>query len=148
MTDTNAKIKTFILLAIVVATALFLPEYMKKRDNAKNEKAVQEVYKSGLPVVLEFTSKTCSSCAQMKPLVKKLKQEYEGRVVFREIDVDSKEAEVFFKQFPVEYLPSFYFTLNSMEVFEHFEGTQDIQWMRGLLDRMIEGSVKKSDASG
>jgi thiol-disulfide isomerase/thioredoxin len=146
LADKNAKIRTFILLAAVVAVALFLPEYMKKRDTVKNDKVIEEVYKSGMPVVLEFTSKTCSTCEQMKPVVKQLKQEYQGRVVFREVDVDSKEAEVFFKEFPAEYLPSFYITKSRKEIFEHFEGAQDIKWMRGLLDRMLAGSVKKSGA--
>lgn len=147
LTDRTSKIRVFVLMAVLVAVALFLPDYLKKRDTVKNEQTIAQVYKQGLPVILEFTSKTCGTCAQMKPIVAQLKKEYSGRVFFREVDVDSKEANAFLNEFNVEYLPSFYLTVSRKNVFEHFEGAQDIQWLRGLIDRMLADGTEKSNAA-
>jgi thioredoxin 1 len=53
-------------------------------NNAKNH---------GIPVVIEIASKTCLSCADMEPVLKKIAHEYKGRldIIFIFIDLPGQK---------------------------------------------------------
>ena len=136
MNTSLTKIINLILLLAVVASALFLPGYMKKRDERKLREQKQSLF-HGRPVVLEFTAVDCEVCKEMKPIIAKLKKAYKGKLDFVIIQVESNEGKQLMKTYPVEYYPSFYLLYAPDKIFAHFEGGYPEITMRQGLDQFI-----------
>jgi thioredoxin 1 len=49
----------------------------------------EEVVKSDTPVVVDFWAEWCGPCKMIAPLVEELAGEYDGKVKFTKLDVDS-----------------------------------------------------------
>ena len=49
----------------------------------------QEVLKSDTPVLVDFWADWCQPCKMIAPIVEDLSDEYDGRVKFAKVDVDS-----------------------------------------------------------
>ena len=49
----------------------------------------EEVVKSDTPVVVDFWAEWCGPCKMIAPLVEELAEEYDGKVKFTKLDVDS-----------------------------------------------------------
>jgi thioredoxin 1 len=49
----------------------------------------QEVLKSSLPVLVDFTATWCGPCKMLAPVIDELAQEWEGKVNIYKMDVDS-----------------------------------------------------------
>jgi thioredoxin 1 len=47
------------------------------------------VLDSTVPVLLDFSAEWCGPCRQLEPILEKLSQEYQGKLVIARIDVDS-----------------------------------------------------------
>ena len=48
-----------------------------------------EVVNSNVPVVVDFWAEWCGPCKMIAPLVEELAEEYEGKVKFAKMDVDT-----------------------------------------------------------
>ena len=48
----------------------------------------QEVLKSDLPVLVDFSAEWCGPCKSLAPIVESLAEEYNGRVKFVQLDID------------------------------------------------------------
>lgn len=51
----------------------------------------EEVYKSKLPVFIDFHTEGCGPCELMPPIMNELAEKYDGRVKFGTFDVDIDE---------------------------------------------------------
>jgi thioredoxin 1 len=49
----------------------------------------EEVVKSDTPVVVDFWAEWCGPCKMIAPLIEELAGEYDGKVKFTKLDVDS-----------------------------------------------------------
>lgn len=47
-----------------------------------------EIIKSDLPVLVDFSATWCGPCKQLKPIVEELATQYEGKVKIAHVDVD------------------------------------------------------------
>lgn len=47
------------------------------------------ISENGLPMVVDFSAVWCPPCQQLKPIFSQLKDEYQGKVDFVSVDVDS-----------------------------------------------------------
>ncbi|MCP4632778.1 MAG: thioredoxin [candidate division Zixibacteria bacterium] len=51
-----------------------------------------EVIKSELPVVIDFWAEWCGPCRMVAPIVEELAEEYNGKIKFGKLDVDSNSG--------------------------------------------------------
>jgi len=70
----------------------------------------------------------------MKPLVKRLKQAYQGKVEFRSYWDD--EGQDLAQKFGVEYTPTFLFVNTDGSVASEYVGGMSEQQLRGRLDKL------------
>ena len=52
----------------------------------------EQVIKSDLPVLVDFWADWCMPCKMIAPIVEELSQEYDGKVDFAKLDVDSNPS--------------------------------------------------------
>ena len=51
-----------------------------------------EVLKSTVPVLVDFTATWCGPCKQLAPIVEKIADEFEGKVKVGKLDIDESRA--------------------------------------------------------
>lgn len=49
---------------------------------------IDEAKKLGVPVIVEFGASYCPPCRQMEPILKKLNEEYKGKVIIKTVDLE------------------------------------------------------------
>jgi len=64
----------------------------------------QEVVESTLPALVDFWGPMCGPCKAFEPLLEKLAQEYDGKVKFAKVNVDSSPQTAV--QYSVKALPT------------------------------------------
>ena len=64
----------------------------------------EEVVQSDTPVVVDFWAEWCGPCKMIAPIVEELAGEYEGRVKFTKLDVDSNPQTAM--QFGIRGIPT------------------------------------------
>ena len=52
----------------------------------------QEVIQASTPVLVDFWADWCAPCKMIAPIVNELAEEYDGRIKFTKLDVDSNPA--------------------------------------------------------
>ncbi len=65
---------------------------MSKTVAVTDDTFEEEVIQSGNPVVVDFWAEWCGPCKAIAPVVDELAEEYDGRVKFAKVDVDSNPA--------------------------------------------------------
>ena len=70
---------------------------MEELNYVTEETFEEDVLKSALPVLVDFTAAWCAPCKMLSPLVSELAQEWEGKVRIYKMDVDTNP------QLPVKY---------------------------------------------
>ena len=62
---------------------------MAKPFNVTDAEFEQQVLGSDTPVLVDFWAEWCAPCKMIAPVVEELATEYDGRVKFAKVDVDS-----------------------------------------------------------
>lgn len=66
----------------------------------------QEVLKSDIPVLVDFTATWCGPCRQIAPLVGQVAEEYAGRVKVTKVDIDESPETA--RKFGIRGVPTLY----------------------------------------
>ena len=144
MKENQVRVLVLALLLGVLGAALYMPRYLnhRKHNTRQTGPGPSGMFK-GRPVLLEYTSTTCSACKGMKPVVAKLEKEFKGKVDFMKVDVESAEAQALMQYYPPQYLPSFYLLVDENTVFDQFEGGLPIDALRSFIRELLTESKKK-----
>ncbi len=94
----------------------------------------EEVLNAPQMVVVDFSSDRSSSCQIFNPEFAAVSEEYQGRVTFAKLDVDTNEALT--SQWNVDGIPTVIFFKNGQEI-NRIKGIV----MRDKLRRQIEGAL-------
>ena len=62
---------------------------MGKPVEVTDEQFKGDVIDSALPVLVDFWADWCQPCQMIAPIVEELAEEYDGKIEFKKIDVDS-----------------------------------------------------------
>lgn len=87
-------------------------EEPKKQENidlslAVSELDLEKLKSYGIPVIIDFGADSCIPCKEMAPVLKKLNEEWQGRVIVKFVDVwKYPDAAV---EFPVQVIPTQFF---------------------------------------
>ncbi len=94
----------------------------------------EQVLNAPQMVVVDFSSDRSSSCQIFNPEFAAVSEEYQGRVTFAKLDVDTNEALT--SQWNVEGIPTVIFFKNGQEI-NRIKGIV----MRDKLRRQVEGAL-------
>jgi thioredoxin len=94
----------------------------------------EQVLNASQMVVVDFSSDRSSSCQIFNPEFAAVSEEYQGRVTFAKLDVDTNEALT--SQWNVDGIPTVIFFKNGQEI-NRIKGIV----MRDKLRRQIEGAL-------
>lgn len=136
MKFTGIRIAAVLFLIAFSAVSLYVPRHIEATEQKHKQALLDSVFGTR-PVVLEYTSPDCSSCAAMRPVVAQLKKDYAGRIDFVEVSVTSDKFAALMAMYPPEYLPSFYLMFDQDTVYNHFEGEIQDDLFRNMLDDMM-----------
>eukprot|EP01048_Picozoa_sp_COSAG05_P018450 COSAG05_NODE_2700_length_2753_cov_2.522231_2_plen_385_part_00 len=95
--------------------------------------------KTGMPVIVDFFSHSCGPCQMIKPVYKRIAEEFKGRAFFATVDVNTNQETSQVEQ--VRSMPTFKFYLNG-KVYKQFSGADERQ-----LRQVVQEVVRKAQAA-
>ena len=99
-----------------------------------NEDFAEKVLQTQQMAVVNFSSAKSSSCQIFEPEFAAIGQEYQGRVTFAQVDVDSNEELI--NQYTIDGIPTLVFFKDGQEI-NRIKGIV----MRDKLRRQVEGAL-------
>jgi len=76
----------------------------------------QNAFASDNPLFVTITSKYCSTCKELDPVVEELKSKYDGKITFLKLDVSSKDSIEAAKNTANQYGISDFYEKNKMSI--------------------------------
>jgi thiol-disulfide isomerase/thioredoxin len=92
---------------------------------------------AGPVTFMDFYAEWCTVCKQTTPLVQRLRDEFEGQVIFVSYDVDAPASRDIVRQYRVSGVPTFVILNDRQEVISRFVGGFGYAEMKGRLERYI-----------
>lgn len=96
---------------------------------------VKDIIASGKPVVIDFWATWCGPCMGMAPVIDKLAEEYEGRVVVGKYNVD-EEGDLS-TEYRIMSLPTLLFFKNGEKTSIRLAGSQTEETLRAKIEELI-----------
>lgn len=130
-------------LIIVLAAILFFsnrPDPEPKISSSQEAAAVQidKAIQEGQPAWLFFRTSTCPSCVELKKSFDSLQAEYDGRVVFIDINLDEERNQELGREYRIGYVPQTYIIDANGEVTYQMVGDIPLTELRSELDRVSQ----------
>jgi thioredoxin-like negative regulator of GroEL len=113
--------------------------------NAKILETTVKNFRSGVleaatPVLLEFSTESCPACRMVEPVLDRLADEYDGRVLFAH--VDAGEQPELAEAFGVQGVPAFA-VIRDRSIVDAFVGAQPPAAIRNRLDAALAPKPKR-----
>ncbi len=94
----------------------------------------EEVLKSEVPVIVDFTATWCGPCKQLVPVLEKAAEEYEGKVKFGQVDVDGNRQTA--TTYLVRSVPTI-ILFKDGKVAEHSVGVVNSKKLKNMIDKVL-----------
>lgn len=94
----------------------------------------QEVGKSPLPVLVDFTATWCGPCKMLSPVIEEIAGEYNGRVKVGKLDIDHNQATA--QKFQIRGVPTV-LLFNNGKVVDQMVGVAPKAKFLNMLSRVL-----------
>jgi thioredoxin 1 len=94
----------------------------------------QEVGKSAVPVLVDFTATWCGPCKMLAPVIEELAGEYKGRVKVGKLDIDDNQATA--QKFQIRGVPTVLLFQNG-KVVDQMVGVAPKSKFQNMLTRVL-----------
>lgn len=94
----------------------------------------QEVGKSQVPVLVDFTATWCGPCKMLAPVIEELAGEYKGRVKVGKLDIDDNQATA--QKFQIRGVPTV-LLFNNGKVVDQMVGVAPKSKFQNMLTRVL-----------
>lgn len=101
---------------------------------------IDKVLQEGQPAWLFFRTSTCPACVELKKSFDSLQPEYQGRVVFIDVNLDDEDNRDLGREYRIGYVPQTYIIDSAGEITYQMVGYIPEDVLRSELDRV---AVKK-----
>ena len=95
----------------------------------------EKVIKSSLPVVVDFWAPWCGPCKMVAPILDKLAEEYDGKVVIAKVNTD--EEQQYAMEYGVQGIPTMIF-VNDGKLIHRQVGALPEPMLRDLFEQFVE----------
>lgn len=133
----------FILAVLIVLLGglIFLSNRPDPEENQAQVSAaaqIDRVLQEGQPAWLLFRTTTCPYCVELKKTFQRLEPEYEGRVVFIDINLDDENNEQLGRQYRISYVPQTFIINSAGEITYQMVGNITEDELRRELDQVAQ----------
>jgi len=108
--------------------------------NLTDQDFEQFLEKADKPVLVDFWATWCGPCNVLSPILEKLAQEYEDKIILAEVNVD--EARQTAQKFGINQIPTVILFKNGKPI-SGFIGVRPEPTIKEMLDKMLEDSKKE-----
>ena len=107
---------------------------MGKPVEVTDEKFEGDVIDSELPVLVDFWAEWCQPCQMIAPIVEELAEEYDGKIEFKKIDIDSNPLTP--QAYGIRGIPALLIFQNG-EVIDQIIGAQPKAVLKDRIDSIL-----------
>lgn len=138
------KLGKYLLVGIVIVITLFIYYNGRPADNNDLPAAlapaqqIEEVMEKGQPAWLFFRTSSCPACIELKKTFDKLQGDYQGQVVFIDINLDEDRNSQLGRDYKIGYVPQTYLLNARGQITMQKVGTIPESELREELDRIAE----------
>ncbi|MDT8283123.1 MAG: thioredoxin domain-containing protein [Gammaproteobacteria bacterium] len=90
-----------------------------------------------MPILVDLWAEWCSPCLVIAPLLKRLVEEYEGKIKLAKIEVDEDENMKLAGRYKVRGFPTVLLIIKGEEV-ARFSGAKPLSFLRSFIDENIK----------
>jgi len=110
--------------------------------NLTDENFEKEIQTADKPVLVDFFALWCSPCSVLGPILEKLEEEFEGKVIFAKVNVDS--APKTSQKFGINPIPTVILFKKGKQV-SGFVGARTEPEIRKWLEENLENNLEKTE---
>lgn len=93
------------------------------------------VEKSDVPVLVDFSATWCQPCKALAPIIDKVAEDYDGRLLVRKVDIDQARQTAI--RFGIQGVPTCIFFQGGNEV-DRFMGNLDLKDVKSRVDKVLQ----------